>query len=302
MEQFSLLTPGSVWTRERKGRQIFSTVVCVTNTHLPDHIQEQYPPQVVYLDQKGRFNNITVERFLSNRSYYDTDPAVAMNVENIFGTDEESETQFVEVSEDELVAGMGEAAETEQETSAGDQQLVDEVPVTFFVEDAETPPAISLDLLSQSLVAYQQRPVPEADTVQHELTFELSDQLTIEQLRGAFSGGGNPVTSFIIGGQLIEWELFLGGYPMFTAGSAYAIAVFRTHANYAGLDDLPEEEIAEPEAESEVAQAPVTEQPEVAQTPEAPAVEQTAEVQPEPAAVPATVSTMAANVASSIIN
>ena len=47
MDDRALLTPGSVWIRERKGKPaITSTVICVTNTHLPEDKKQEHPEMV----------------------------------------------------------------------------------------------------------------------------------------------------------------------------------------------------------------------------------------------------------------
>ena len=49
----SLLTPGSVWLRTRKGETLSNQVLVLSNLHLSEKMQAKYPPEVVYLDEDG---------------------------------------------------------------------------------------------------------------------------------------------------------------------------------------------------------------------------------------------------------
>jgi len=230
MDDHALLTPGSVWVRERKGKQFFAIVICTTNSHLPEEKKDEYPEQVVYMDQRGRYNGLPVEQFLRNRTYHDVHPAASYHMEHLLTLPESEELQFEEDSGESQV----EESALEEEENANS--------IAFVLYDAESTPTIDQQVLSNSLASYQQLPIPDSSDLQHELIFQTSDQITRSSLRQAFSHqDGNHYCAVVVGGELVEWDSFVGVFPMHTGGSEFAIAVFRTQ-----LDSVPAEALEVP--------------------------------------------------------
>ena len=216
MDQTDLLIPGAIWMREAKGKQFFSTIVCVTNTHLPEEKQAQMPPQVVYRDQRGRFNSTGIDSFTKRRSYVDLDPDVARNVQEIIEPPEVSEHEIPTIEESSVA----------EEINSGET-------ISFIQFDADVVPPVHQSVLQQNLATYRQIPVPEAQAIQHELIFQVSQELSRKDLRDSFSQSNpNFYCAFVVNSELVDPDIFLGVYPMLAGSEEYVVAVFRTSANY----------------------------------------------------------------------
>lgn len=78
-DQKKLLTQGSVWqlTKALGTDKNRSTVLCVTNLHLSEELQERFPPVVVFFSKPGEFSSMLVDDYLSKRTWVDVDNEVS---------------------------------------------------------------------------------------------------------------------------------------------------------------------------------------------------------------------------------
>ena len=251
MNDRTLLIPGSVWKRERNGKTAFASVVGITNSHLsPELAEKNGGERVIYIDQKGRWNSLPVDRFLKSREFYNQSEAVADNVANILAEDDEI------TFDDPAVIVESETQTSEEEIPPyEDEQFA--VQVAFIQEDAEQQPSISPQTLIDSIVNYSQTPNIPNGSLQHELLFAVDgEEVTYDSLRYAFSTH-NPggFAAFQFGDDLTQWDMFLGVYPVFTVGGTYAKVIFETHTNFqedsSDEDDGDDEEVEVP-TETEV--------------------------------------------------
>lgn len=91
-KKFESLVEGSVWANNR-GREY--TVLLLVNTDLSPQLQESYPAQVVFLDQKSRVLAKNIDDFLDAYDLVGDDDGISARIQKVFdyyNGDEEEES------------------------------------------------------------------------------------------------------------------------------------------------------------------------------------------------------------------
>lgn len=263
VDAIDYLTPGSVWTWKKKGKVMQSTVVCVTNEHVKESAQDEFPSVVVYLDSKGRFCSRQVEDFLENRQFYNVNPFVEENVNLIEYERKPSEDQETELETEEeqdsgkqadlesVFAGNSEAEDIEIEESI----VTDVISGIKFLGIREEDQDY-LELAQTQVATYMQRPDFQNNVLIHELMFLSS--FDIKPLLGLLTDieeGG--LDSFALDGAIYHISTVLGDYPMRVGSDNYRNLMLASQLQYDG----PIEESEKDSEEIEVEVVPVSESP-----------------------------------------
>lgn len=91
-KKFESLVEGSIWANNR-GREY--TVLLLVNTDLSPQLQESYPAQVVFLDQKSRVLAKNIDDFLDDYDLVGDDDGISARIQKVFdyyNGDEEEES------------------------------------------------------------------------------------------------------------------------------------------------------------------------------------------------------------------
>jgi hypothetical protein len=260
--QLEFLSPGSVWMR-KDGRT--AKFLFITNTALKAKTQLQHPPQVVYADNDGKVYNRDIDGFLEMYKFYNVDGELELKLNNLFvfneadyASDDAAETAEASEAVEQAVVDLLVTDEVPQSANEGTlaEQLMAELsgdnePVVaasnsndgvhvgfaFAVEEGLVDSPLSARELTDSLVVYSQDPNGTFNLTQHRLLFELSEKVTIDNLRTAFapSETNSTVDAFEVrtklGTDLVYWTHFIGVYPEFSTNGLYASVLVGTEDN-----------------------------------------------------------------------
>lgn len=125
---------------------------------------------------------------------------------------------------------------------------VNDTEIVFILSqgtEAEVTPAS----LSNNLIAYAQEPNSDMSMIRHRLLFRLSSELTIQTLQQSFYPDDeqkSAVDAFTINGpfynEVIAWTDYLGVFPEFAHGAAYASVLLGVDLNVVNARvDTPED-------------------------------------------------------------
>lgn len=279
------LTEGAVWHRA-DGRA--SRVLFVTNKTLPVKVQEVFPQMVVYADENDNVLSVPVDRFVSNRKFYNVEPELESRLLNLLALAADS-------GEDEEFDLEGDTLEVEGDDLLDDTTFsgtdVHRTIVNFTPHSIDLPVVIDPLLLASLVSSYQQ--LPGADnTIQHAL-FIRAEGVTKAGLKASFSPSNeavNAVFDFTVETRDEVLEIgrstFVGVFPaVFYDVDMYQV-VFTTDAPAEEALEI-EQDFAELEAAVDAPAAPaVTAQPVVAAAP-AVVIQPQVAAQPAVAAAPA---------------
>lgn len=213
-----LLTPGTVWSRSVKGKMLETTVIGVTNTHLTGKRAEENPPQVIFVDSRGRWSSMDAQRYMRSRVFETTNTVVAHNVDTLF-----QEKPQVATAEDPSPI-----------TTAMQAGTLPEPKHVITLGDVEYD-------ISGVLIAYNQRPDFVTRAVVHELIFAADIAVMGAEGEDAVSLFATlpERLSFNIGGGDIEASN-MGVYPLLSGGENM-LTLYLAEASTEGEDGALEE-------------------------------------------------------------
>ncbi len=222
-DQKKLLTQGSVWqlTKALGTDKNRSTVLCVTNLHLSEELQERFPPVVVFFSKPGEFSSMLVDDYLSKRTWVDVDNNVSA-----FQFSQNTKTPEVE-------------------------------PIPEVLEKTETRIRLALnheleELLNTAFVSYEEAPELVGGDTFHILTFD-ADEIDFQDLISVFS---QPISTSVpslsimglaTGDLDIVIQAYVNTYLKTTSdGKQYAVVHLVTHGDFRA--DLENRMLAEDKA------------------------------------------------------
>lgn len=222
-DQKKLLTQGSVWqlTKALGTDKNRSTVLCVTNLHLSEELQERFPPVVVFFSKPGEFSSMLVDDYMSKRTLVDVDNNVSAFQFNPTTTDtqEEATPEVVEKTETQIRLAIN------HELS---------------------------ELLNTAFVSYEEAPELVGGDTFHILTFD-ANEIYFQDLLSVFSQSlSTSVPSFSITGLAtgdleIVIEAYVNTYLKTTSdGKQYALVHLVTSGDFRA--DLENRMLAEDKA------------------------------------------------------
>lgn len=263
-ETLSLLTPGSVWL---SAKGVPSYVLCVTNENIPAAKQKQFPPQVVFADEDGELFSVGLDRFLEHRSFHHVEYELEQKIENLFVSEPkpEDETEGADdaagfvadadskpslpqsILELEEQAALAEASKG-ADASRG-LRAVFQFEHTQGLED----PVLNSIVLANALRSFGQEPNVTEKQLTTRLTFLMDAAVTLDTLDATFNDtqvaeshrrGVVAITVQSAGHlETILWNRYLGTYPIFTDGGAFAVVMLASDA------DVQENEVEAHEGE-----------------------------------------------------
>lgn len=189
------LIPGSVWQREGKKKITTVTVLTITNTSLRSELQEQHPPQVVFVTEGGDVLSQDVDFFLKKRTYVNINSPVESLIAKITELCIPVDDEEIDIDSIELPSGDGlsETSEGEEsgtsEPAAEGDSAPEEAVYPFALTNAEHPLA---GLLAEQFVSYSESPWL-GDMVLHTLKFSL-EEIAMEDLQAVFGVEANGYT------------------------------------------------------------------------------------------------------------
>ena len=230
--KMALLAPGTIWTRRTKnGESTESTVLMISNLHLNDRLKEEFPPQVVFLTQRGQILTQNIEMFLAKRELIGEDDRVKGLVDSILNPPEEGEVDLDAMQ----LEDSGEGSVLGENVAEGEEHSA---PVFL-------PAVVEGFDLNDHFLSYSEAPRDDGDT-QHILRFILSKDLTLENLTQIFTGDNSLVDEFTIDSEAKYATVTINGtWPVFMEvnadGSAVGV-VYVLSEGYAHGDLLPTQE------------------------------------------------------------
>lgn len=249
----ALLEPGTVWVRPDSGKKV--TVLFVLNTSLKGENARKFPVQVSYIDEKGNYLAVPVDRFVEDREYYMINPLVNSRLEHLLDAEEVKETEAP--AEVDLNEETTEEADPEQETDVGPEDVEALPPPFLFAQfrsssDTEMPVVDPLTL-GANIMQYEQDPhidpvIPGLSRLRHKLVVALVDGLTIQTLNDSFSPPFENAPfykEFSINGITVDWDEYQGAYPVIANDGTFASVVFTTPLKGGELSEVPEESLVE---------------------------------------------------------
>ena len=199
MEINPQLVPGSVWSLASGAT---STVLAVSNVSLPDHLQEKFPSQVVYVNSKNEVNTQGVEAFVRKRTYDGIDPVIASAMAAITNPDIQEEGADLDIDEIDLEADTSTASSDAlvdlTQTSNDSESEDDQIPVFI-------PPTVGEIDLDSAFISYSEMPEASGGRI-HILRFALSQELTFQDVQGIFEGD-QGLKSFIVDSEVERVEI-----------------------------------------------------------------------------------------------
>ncbi len=186
------LIPGSVWLRERKGKQSFTTVIAVSNVGLKPEVLEEFPQQVVFLTDKFTVLTQGVETFCASRVFYSMDERVQYLAQEMLTP------PSVEGEEEDLIDFDN---MPQEQPPSGDNTVE---PAEVVEADNDVPPLFqpaTWDLngvllnLDDAFVSYEEIPTA-THQVQHVITFALGNGVELDTLLAAFAK--DQITEFTV--------------------------------------------------------------------------------------------------------
>lgn len=185
------LIPGSVWTRAgRNGEEIAVTVLLITNGSVPDKVLLTHPQQVVFLTKKRNVQSMTLNDFVSTRSYSTMDKQAETLLEALLAEDLEEDAEEIDIDSiplpDELRSLVGAEADVADQV----QQEAGFEPDNAFQIAPDHPLASQMSRSFRSYTESAERSDPNylGDTLVT-LRFQLDEHVTIGALRAVFGSG-----------------------------------------------------------------------------------------------------------------
>jgi hypothetical protein len=196
------LIPGSVWRKEtvKKGktRVSESVVLAISNQDLSEALLERFPPQVVFITDRGQLLTQGVDTFVATRNYVTINEGVVAAMAQVqaqaFGEDDEVE-DFDQVSLDQPAGGLTEAAAQLAETIGLEPSDSEDAAPNYPFQLTNTAHELN-DVLVDSFVSYTEAPWATGE-VMHTLKFGLAD-VALEDLEAVFVKEQLPF-------QLVSW-------------------------------------------------------------------------------------------------
>lgn len=277
------LTPGSVWRREN-GKN--SRVLFVTNQHFPEKILRTYPQQVVYADEDNNIISTPVEDFIAKREFYNVDPDLEQRALALLGMQDEDfelgedslQVEDDDETEDEAVRAVVSDAVEDVDTEANiaeqivynDQPRVAaepeqvEPPITYQYRGTSAALAEGIDreLLARLTRGYAQAPTEGGRKVLNTLFVDAAPGVDQFSLTDAFTGDAatyNFTVETASGSIEVDWDEFVGVYPMVAQGQTSYQVMFYTYPLEEAVD-LPADALTEVEQVAVVATADVSQE------------------------------------------
>lgn len=249
-----MMTPGSVWINKKGKRSRF---LHATNRHLPDHLQEIYPPMAIYADEDNNILSVPVEDFLSKRKFYNVDPDLEARVNNVLpdADDEATQFSFDEDDGDSLLISDDDGDESNVQGTI-DEEIADsnlagasifdsdepeagseEYQVTYSAEGTGLPEVIAPSILSRHTEGYSQEPMMSEGKIKHTLFVRAGFGITMDTLRSSFHPDNaeiNAVYTFKANTDEgiidVDWDTFVGVFPMTRGQQTLYQLIFTTFA------------------------------------------------------------------------
>jgi hypothetical protein len=184
----TMLVPGSVWERTRKGNTSHVTVLTVSNGTLKEETLENFPQQVVFITERGEVMTQTIEFFVAKRNFVTVNTQFEAAVEALIQSANAEEPEIEDLDNIELPdEDQSKALEAFNESLGGksDSDIIEvDDPVMvqpFTLVDSDHELA---DLLSGDFVSYTESPWTDGQVL-HALKFSL-DELALEDLETVF--------------------------------------------------------------------------------------------------------------------
>jgi len=225
----TMLTSGSIWSRETPEGETQVTVLFITNLTLSKEAQEKNPPQVVFLTGSFKVQSMTIEKFVKNRNYVTMNEHVETLVNALTAPieDEEDDEDAIDIDAIPLPeASGGEAVELDlgAQPDAATGEVYESTGALLATQAAAQPsrepvfkviieedPELAA-LLTERFISYSESMAPNGtgDTL-HTLRFGLSPKLGLDTLNRAFGLDG-PVTTFTINSAVAPTQVDIDGF------------------------------------------------------------------------------------------
>lgn len=247
-----MMTPGSVWTRDNGKQRRF---LFVANESLPTSYHKEYPPVVIYADENDNIMAVSIEAFLAKCKFFNVDPELETRLQNLLQLPKEETFDLGGDSDDDgddLLVADGDApdemkqslfaedGESQFATGLQDEDLGTGNMIDFYSEAMGLPVIITAQALSAAVEGYVQAPLVSEKKIQHTLLFRPTFGITTESLTASFTPANieaNVVYAFRVNskdGTLdIDWDTFLGVYPMVRGSQTFYQVIFTTDAQIA---------------------------------------------------------------------
>jgi hypothetical protein len=245
-----MMTPGSIWTRDNGKQRRF---LFVANESLPTTYHKEYPPVVVYADENDNIMAVSIEAFLAKCKFFNVDPELETRLQNLLQLPKEETFDLGGGGEDDgddLLVADDDAPDEMKETILSDDDspfatgLQEDTGtgnmIDFYSEATGLPVVISAHALSAAIEGYVQAPLVSEKKIQHTLLFRPAFGITMDSLTASFTPANietNVVYAFRVNskdGTLdIDWDTFLGVYPMVRGGQTFYQVIFTTDAQIA---------------------------------------------------------------------
>jgi hypothetical protein len=133
-DSLAMLTPGSTFVN-KKGRT--AKLLFVTNTSLPAHVIESYPPQVIYANENAEIFNRDLDDFIKKYKFYNVDPELESRLDNLLIFSENDPTMDLAAEQDDEDLLSLPASQIGLTNSGRTQDAVPQAPQTMkIVADA----------------------------------------------------------------------------------------------------------------------------------------------------------------------
>lgn len=244
------LIPGSVWARARKDADPSqSTVLCVTNQSLSARVQEEHPPQVIFVTEAGKICSQEVEHFLKRRTYVTTNNEVDQLMTSVIDSvllPEEDEADPEQFESIDLDASDSAPKEDPEAMQAEEGSIITNSPFQYN-GDGEI-----AEKLADCFSRYSEVSVG-GDIFLASLTFMLDD-MSVEELESHFQGNIGFSITYQIGATEVNthvpagtWELQPTQLEIGSSGNAYARLALMLKADVANgvLEQVDTEQVTE---------------------------------------------------------
>ena len=255
----SLLTPGSVWLRTRKGETLSNQVLVLSNLHLSEKMQAKYPPEVVYLDEDGNVTTMPISQFLETRQFHNVNPTLEALVDAMLvgANDDDEEVEGGEGEDDEIELDPEDSDDSIEAVAAeitAQAVILPSDTLVSFSHEGLSPAGVGLaNQIASCVCQYSQSPLPASALTAHVIEFDYNKLqqlgLTHKTIESLFDPESRDlIPSFVVHGPnplQVDWSSFLGVFPVMSL-------LKNRVALYLGTDTLGttvEEEIAAIEAD-----------------------------------------------------
>lgn len=241
----SILQSGNVWRRPDSGKQ--ATILFLANMTLKGENAKKFPPQVVYVDEKGNINAVTVDRFVEIREYFMVNPTLEARILGLFQEEVDQEPAEIELEPVDPIDP--ELITTDADETSNEVEVLNEEPTPEDVESLDPPglfaqffssmqdkqPAVDPIVLASNVLQYEQDPwidvtIPSLSRIRHKLVISMAEGISINSLNDSFSPGEDTAyyKEFAINGIRVDWLEYQGAYPVISNDGIFASLVFTT--------------------------------------------------------------------------